>query len=197
MLISAFLLLYISKRAISARIIIGALIITLLGLVVFPGNIKQNLRGSFDRFSTVKYIAEGDLTAGGTASRWDVRGPKVLAEFRESPVFGYGFSKVTSNSFDPHVGNHTILLMGGIVGISVLLITIVKIIMFLFLLEKSGKPFFGLFIFGLGLLSIAIIHSTNMIAISFVKMPINSAFVIALIFNFINAHIKHYKSIPV
>jgi len=197
LLLSSFLLFYILKRKILVIHSISALIIVLLGLLILPLNLKENIKGSFERFSTVRYVAEGDLTAGGTASRWNVRGPKVLSKFSESPIFGYGFSKETSNSFDPHVGNHTILLVGGILGISILLITILKLVIFLFLLEKSNKEFMGLFIFGLGLLSIVIIHSTNMIAISFVRMPVNSAFVIALIFNFINANINQYKSITV
>jgi len=191
-LIIAFFGYYI-KKVVIKRIILNTLVIISLGLVVLPKSVRTNINESIKRFSTVESVVEGDMTAGGTSRRWDVRGPRVLTRFSESPVFGFGFSKITSEYYDGHVGNHTLLLMGGIVGLSIVWLTCILIIAFLYRLEKQQSFYNGVFIFGLGLFSILIIHSTNMVMISYVKMPPHSAFVIAMLFNQVNAQLDRFK----
>jgi hypothetical protein len=175
------------RKILSAKTIISVFIILVLSFFILPGTIKNNVRESTKRFLTVKSLLEGDMTAGGTAGRWDVRGPLILNKFRESPVFGFGFSRVTSDYYDAHIGNHSLLLMGGAVGLFIVWGTVLTIVVHLYFVERRWKVDYGIFVFGLGILSIMIIHSTNMITISFVRMPAGSAFVIALLFNHINA----------
>lgn len=188
-----FFIIYYFRRLITARFAAGTLIIIAASIIILPAPILKNIKESNERFLTIKTIAEGDMTAGGTAGRWNVRGPRVLTEFQESPIFGFGFSKITSRYYDAHVGNHTLLLMGGIVGLSIIWLTVISIIFNLYRIEKKYRNYYGIFVMGLGFLSIMIIHSTNVIMISFVRMPPASVFLIALLFNHINAQIHSFK----
>jgi len=82
---------------------------------VFPVLASQSVL-AFERVETLGALAQGDLTAEGTLSRLTVRGPRVMAAFRESPVIGWGFSDKFWQHADMHVGNQTNLLNLGIAG---------------------------------------------------------------------------------
>jgi len=189
----SFSLFYFNKILTKNRVLIGA-IIMIIGVFLLPNSVRQNLNAAFERLSTVESIAEGDMTAGGTTRRWDVRGPRVLSRFHESPVFGFGFSKVTSEHWDIHVGNHIVLLMGGVLGLAIIWLTVLSIIIFIYHLEQSNVYYKGIFVFGLALASILIIHSTNMLMISYVRMPAHSILIITMLFNHINAQLYQFKN---
>ncbi len=178
-------LVYYYRQIFSGRIIFTAIFILIAGFILLPDDIKSNLASSFSRFSTVESVLEGDMTAGGTASRWDIRGPRVLTRFNESPVFGFGFSRVSADYYDGHVGNHNLLLMGGISGLIIVWGTVLWIIRFLYRLDRIDLRFKGVFIFGIALIAIMIIHSTSRTMVSF-YMPVDTAFLIALFFNQVN-----------
>lgn len=166
---------------------VGFLVVMILvGAVLFTSKIQKNMISAFDRLATVEAIAEGDLTAEGTARRWDIRGPRVLSHFNESPVFGFGFSKTTTEYYDGHVGNHSLLLIGGFTGFAVVWITIITIVIYLYKLDRRIKKNKGIFVFGLGLIAIMIIHSTSRAMVSFM-MPVDVAFIISLMFSHVNA----------
>ncbi len=189
-IMTGFFILYYSRRLLfGKKNLIIAFIIIALGIYFTPGLIKKNVNVAFDRFETVEFILEGDMTAGETARRWDERGPRVLTRFMESPVFGFGYSKVSMEYYDGHVGNHLLLLMGGVVGLAIVWLIVLSLIIKIFLLEIKNKGYTGIFVFGMGLIAIMIIHSTSRVMISFI-MPFDSAFLLALIFNQINAHIQ-------
>jgi hypothetical protein len=157
-------------------------------LLLLPRNVGINLTSAFERLYTIEAMTEGDLTAEGTVVRLTERGPRALTRFQESPVFGFGFSEVNEEYYDGHVGNHSLLLMGGVVGMIIVYSTILAIIFYFFRLDykRIGR---GLFIFGLALVAIMIIHSSSRAMISF-YFPPDSAFIIALFFNHVNAALQ-------
>ncbi len=190
MLTTAFILvtflLYYSNRLVTSPInSILPMFILIIGIFILPWSVQRNIKSSFERFSTLEYVAEGDMTAGGTAGRWTERGPIVMQRFDESPLFGFGYSKVTFNYFDQHVGNHMLLLIGGIVGMAIVIITLFSIVFFLFKTELKGKGI-GFGVIAIGLLGTAIIHSTSRMEYSYI-MKANTAFFISLLFNHVNA----------
>ena len=77
---------------------------------------SDQLSQVYDRLFTLRSIYEGDLTAGGTLTRVTERAPKVMEQYLKSPIFGLGYSKIGTIFNDDHVGNHTLLLQGGVVG---------------------------------------------------------------------------------
>lgn len=177
-----FLLIYSRRFLLKSRNTVLAIVLLLIGYSIMPSPIKRNLNAAFLRFSTVESVAEGDLTAGGTARRWDERGPRVLTRFDESPVFGFGFSQVTNEYYDGHVGNHSLLLMGGYLGFAIVWISILLLVLYFYRLETKFINTRGVFVFGLAIIGIMIIHSTSRVMVSY-RMPIDSAFLIALFLN--------------
>jgi len=179
----------IVRNSLNMTTIFSLILLIFLVYIALPGALKQNLNSAFNRFSTIASIAEGDLTVEGTAYRWNVRGPHTLTRFKESPVVGFGYSSVTFDYYDNHVGNHSLLLTGGVIGLIIVWMTVFRIILFLFRL--NGKIYeSGLFVFGLTLVAIMVIHSTSRGMIGYI-MSADSAFFLCLIFNHINANILH------
>jgi O-antigen ligase len=117
------------------------------------------------RLSSIQLLISGDLTAGGTLQRLDVRMPKVMNKFWESPIIGWGFSNGFQEYKDGHVGHANILLNIGLLGyvfINIIYLKICiktkKIIQNREVLMKEGRaPLVYLF----GLFSIFIIHSSS------------------------------------
>jgi len=106
------------------RLIIA--IILIAGISNVP-IIKNQILNAWSRISTLEKVAEGDITAGGTARRFDVRAPRVMEGFRASTIiFGAGFSTLFYKYADGHVGYHNMLLNAGIMGILLFLIIIRK-----------------------------------------------------------------------
>lgn len=112
----------------------------------------------------------------------------MLTRFSDSPIVGFGYSKVSAEYYDPHVGNHNLLLVGGIIGLAIFWLTMLFMVSYFFRMDFKF-PTFGFFVFGLALLSIMIIHSTSRTMVSF-YMPVDAAFLIALIFNNFNSTLQ-------
>jgi O-antigen ligase len=68
------------------------------------------------RYTTLASFAEGDLSAEGTSLRFDVRGPRVIKKFEESPIIGWGYGSEALEYSDGHVGNHNLLMHTGVIG---------------------------------------------------------------------------------
>jgi hypothetical protein len=89
-------------------------------ILIFAGSrstrIREQIVYSRDRLVTIESIRAGDPTAEGTLHRLDVRGPHVMKVWKESPVFGWGFSDTGFKSSDGHVGNQALLMFSGLVG---------------------------------------------------------------------------------
>lgn len=182
------------------RVALAAVFVSLILYLVLPNSIINNLNASFNRLSTITSVIEGDETAEGTLHRITERGPIVLSRFNESPVFGFGYSKISTSYFDHHVGNHSLLLIGGIIGFIIVWLTVLRIIAFLLNLDLKYK-LKGSFVLGIALTGIMIIHSTNWTMVSFF-IQTKAVFLIGLIFNHINVEIDrnrmlHLKNIGV
>ena len=169
------------------RATISALIMTLVIIVAMsvPG-IREQVQHSGERLMTLEELREGDITAGGSVKRLDVRSPRVMSKWRESPVVGWGFSDATFRYHDSHVGNQSLLLQSGIIG--TFLIAALFWIFSLRLFEQSiSSQYFNPFrksmlVFPVFLLGWFIIHSTSGQHFSYSLLP-GAAMVQSLFFS--------------
>jgi hypothetical protein len=114
------------------------LIIALIAIISQVSVIKNQILNAWNRLSTLEKVAEGDISAGGTASRFDERAPRVMQGFKESTILsGAGFSKLYYEYADGHVGYHNMLLNAGIIGMLLFFILIAKAFTLPYNLSKS------------------------------------------------------------
>lgn len=97
------------------RVLVILAIFFTITVNVFPG-ITSQASLAFSRLLTVESLLEGDVTAGGTLSRIDIRTPIVMGAWKESPLIGWAFSNTYYSSLDYHVGHANNLLNLGILG---------------------------------------------------------------------------------
>jgi hypothetical protein len=149
--------------------VIGFVLMALLSfqvlILVFPV-VSTQFSLSLGRLNTMELFLEGDVTAGGTLSRLDERGPRVLKKFVESPISGFGFSDDFRNNFDEHVGHHSMLLSYGILGYLLIMGYFLKWIRFTYnaatKLNKLGSVNASTYkIFSFFLIGAFIIHSSS------------------------------------
>lgn len=144
--IVAFSIGYLIFFIIAGRKISGILIRSVLSIIAFiiilntiPVLNKQ-IKNSWSRVITVEKILEGDITAGGTASRFDIRAPRVMEGFLSSSILlGAGFSNLFYNYADGHVGYHNILLNAGFAGFAIFVFVILKVLRYPFRLTSRYK----------------------------------------------------------
>jgi len=110
-------------------------------------------------------LVEGDPTAGGTLLRITERGPRVMREFRKSPIIGWGFSDYYFRHRDIHVGNQTMLLQGGVLGY---LFWMIIYIMILYKIYSLGQYKYNILYIGksyiiilLAMIASFVIHSSS------------------------------------
>jgi hypothetical protein len=152
----------IGKKKLAGFIIFAAIAIT-LGLS--NSKISEQINFATGRLNTLKSLSEGDITAEGTLSRLETRGPRVMKVFQESPLFGWGFSDTARKYADTHVGNQTLLLNSGVIGFIILIGFMfyfsIKLLL-LYFQKKKHSPFkTALPVFVIFLLGWFIIHSTS------------------------------------
>ncbi len=127
--------------------------------------VRHQFDAALERFSTLKLLASGDITAGGTLKRIDVRGKRVLQAFNENPVFGWGVSDTYFEYADGHVGPQNILLNVGVAGFVYLNLLYVFLCLkvWAFSQEKKVRAKWGgaLIIYVLALVTIFIIHGSS------------------------------------
>jgi hypothetical protein len=105
------------KQIARMMVIVGLMVVALFNL--FPFLSTQSFL-AIERYQTLGFLAEGDLTAGGTLSRLTDIGPRVMQVFRQSPVIGWAFSSTFWNNANMHVGHQTNLLNLGVLGFSII-----------------------------------------------------------------------------
>lgn len=96
------------------------LAVILTVIILFSADLFVNqISRALVRLSTIELIAGGDITGGGTLSRYDVRAPELMDKYLNETtiVFGAGFSKTYMEYSDAHVGFHNLLFNAGIVGV--------------------------------------------------------------------------------
>ncbi|MCJ7448888.1 MAG: hypothetical protein MUO72_14475 [Bacteroidales bacterium] len=129
------------------KLIINSIVVILILLLMIRGIsvINDQVKNALSRIATVEKVMGGDITGGGTISRYDVRAPKVMEGFLSSSVIlGAGFSDLFYKYSDGHVGYHNMLLNSGIVGFMLFLYVIWKVLRFPFIFSrkfnKQNKP---------------------------------------------------------
>ena len=173
----------ISRQAMS-------MLIVLFILVAFMNTkLGKQGAGAIKRIGTMRsLIIDRDITANNTLSRLNVRGPKVMKRFWETPIVGRGYSLDSFKYIDAHVGNQALLLQSGIIGYSLFIIFILSFLHNIIILNKQlpyDNPYKGALIQALafGLISIFIIHSSSAIIFS-IFMPPKEGFFLAIYFSF-------------
>lgn len=125
------------KRYIGPVMLIA--LIALYFVVTVMPVLRRQITNAWGRLSTIENLFEGDLTAGGTASRYDVRAPRVMEGFASSSIMlGAAYSDRFYEYADGHVGYHNILLNTGIFGSLLFFIVIFRIMTFPF---KMGRKY--------------------------------------------------------
>ncbi|MCB9274496.1 MAG: O-antigen ligase family protein [Lewinellaceae bacterium] len=143
---------------------IAAMVVFYILQLVFPP-IGYQVSAASKRISTIFLLAEGDISAGGTLSRIDVRGKRVLDKFEESPILGWGFSTTYFEYEDGHVGPQTMLLNVGVVGAIYLNVLYLYLCLVTWLYSRKKKPRqeWGKapIVFLFGLIAIFFIHGSS------------------------------------
>jgi hypothetical protein len=150
-------------------------------LLIIP-SVNSQMSKAIDRLMTVKLLAEGDITAGGTAQRFDKYTPAVMKIVKDSPLIGFGFSNVFYSYTNAHVAMPNILLSSGILG---LLIFLIFIFYFyyrsLYLFKHLHQVYI---IISIGLTGFLIIHIFSFAVFSFLLGQANYAcFVLFMCFS--------------
>jgi len=147
----------------SSTVLILILFVFLLR-IIYPSFILQTSL-ALERFKTLKFLIAGDPTAGGTLARISIRGPAVMAVFRESPIIGWGLSDRYLQYWDIHVGNQTMLMQGGVIGYSIWIICYALTLLKIYLLNRNSivktKIGNGGIVFFLAMIAIFAIHSSS------------------------------------
>lgn len=139
--------------------------VLLLLVVAYVPEIRLQIGGVYERLTTLEALLEGDVTAAGTLKRLDVRAPRVISKFKESPLLGWGFSDAYHEYGDGHVGHHNILLNIGIFGYIVVNGIFILLCMKIWRLSRErrvriheGK---APLIYVIGLIVVFVIHSSS------------------------------------
>ncbi len=145
------------------RVAMPVLLISFI-LLLHP-RLNQQVSNAWERFKTVEYVLEGDLSAGGTASRATVQGPAVLSVWEGHPVIGWGYSDTFYKNQNGHVGNENVLLHSGILGAGLMVAFFIYFHLKLVYLpgrlsgfNPYGKAFL---VFPIFFVALFIIHSTS------------------------------------
>ena len=132
---------------------------------LFIPRFAYSVDNAWRRVSTIEYLIEGDVTAGGTLQRIDKRLPKVLEGFKQNPIFGWGFSETCVKYYDQHVGNFNLLMQVGIVGGILFFYFWIKYFFMIFAVKKyssSNNPLkSSILVLSLGFLGMLILHLTT------------------------------------
>lgn len=99
-------------------------------LNIFP-LIGTQAANAWARISTLEMVAKGDLSAGGTVSRWTELAPELLDHIAKNPL-GYGASAEAFEKGDEHAGIVNPMIPHGVVGYFVIILVVVSFMLQLF-----------------------------------------------------------------
>lgn len=117
--IAGYIAFFLFAGSRTPKLIINSVIVLIVAVLMVSGIpvINKQVKNAYSRFATVETVFEGDITGGGTISRYDIRAPRVMEGFKSSTIIlGAGFSDHFYNYADGHVGYHNMLLNAGILG---------------------------------------------------------------------------------
>jgi hypothetical protein len=170
--ILTFFILIMSRIKISRLIFFLSVSIIVFLLGFRNPFIQKQVSRSYERLMTMEAVVEGDLSAGGTATRATDQSQRVMNKWKESPIFGWGFSEEFRQYINEHVGNQNILLHSGIIG-ALLMFTFFYVFnyrLFKTAIVNKKKELMMFTIFFLGWF---IIHSTSGQHFAYYQMPKN------------------------
>lgn len=121
---------FVNRMEIKSVMLIISLFVVIFAISLSFEKINRQIMFSIERTLTLESLVKGDKTAEGTLVRLDERGPPVMEAWEKNPIFGCGFSNIYFLKQDPHVGNLTLMLHSGIVGI------VLMLMFFLFVLVR-------------------------------------------------------------
>jgi hypothetical protein len=141
------------------------LIVVIVGLQMVKTSevLTTQIQRSAHRIGTLGSVFGGDLST--VNARVNMRIPRLMKKFNESPVIGWGFSSEGLLSSDGHVGFHNMLREGGILEMMVFLYFFFQIMVFPVKLskvrgilphEKNSLKFMSI-----SFLSLMIMHATS------------------------------------
>ncbi len=149
-------------------------IVLFIGLMSFP-IVGMQFTNALNRILTIKSLASGDATAGGTLVRLSERSPRVVNKWLESPLTGWGFSNTFMNYSDLHVANQNILMHSGIAGFALMMMFFFYFNWKLFLcsasLPRSHPMKESLLVFIVFFMGWFIIHSSSGQYFSYYNLP--------------------------
>ena len=139
--------------------------IPILLIIISNPTFNNQFSKVFERFSTIEYLFEGDLTARETVSRLTTRSFPIMEKFYERPIIGWGFSKTGMKTADGHVGNQSILVIGGIIGFLIIIyiwtFVIIKIYKIYNSISSNNIYKNSILIVNFALITLIIIHSSS------------------------------------
>lgn len=160
-----------AKRIAEFAVVVSPLIF----IAVSNPTIRDQLTFSSERLGKMESIAEGDLSAGGTLQRLDLRSNRVMEGWRQNPVFGWGLSDKGYLYGDGHVGNQSLLAMSGVIGFVLLngflAFFSIKLINRYFSSGRFNSRDKSLLVFIVFLAGWFFIHSTSGQQFNYVGMP--------------------------
>lgn len=159
-----FVFINISNPSIFFKLVILPVLIIFIAFQTSE-KVEQFVISGFERLETIVLIIDGDNTAGGTLSRLNERGPRVMKKFKESPIVGFGWTDTYREYKDEHVGNQTMLLNAGIIGYMLFMYLFFQFNYKLFYLYKitSNKNIYrkASLVFIISFLGMFILHSSS------------------------------------
>lgn len=157
-----------------------AQLVLISAVLIIAGSRSDRIRSqvtySRERLITMESIRSGDITAEGTLHRLDIRSPRVMNVWKQSPLFGWGFSDTGFKTSDGHIGNQTLLMFSGLTGFILLngfLIWYIYNMYLAFRRSRRGALYRnGYLIFIIFLIGWFIIHSTSSQQFYFNAVPL-------------------------
>lgn len=89
----------------------------------FSPVLQTQLGNAWARLGTLEMVAQGDLSAGGTVSRWTEVTPTLLGYIKENPL-GYGATIETFEHENDHAGTVNPMITIGVLGYLILIVFI-------------------------------------------------------------------------
>lgn len=148
--------------------IVGLIIIVSIEFSSYVPILGRQLELVTQRYQTLYLLAQGDLTMGGTLERLTIRKPRIMKIIKQSPFFGFGFSKTYYLHADNDIGFYTVILNVGYLG-SIALHILFIVIMAKIFQVSSMRSYNSVYqnsgyIFLFGFAGIIIFHITTNIA---------------------------------
>lgn len=176
----------VNKLQLKNLFFIVAVFAVLFTISLSIDKLNKQMMFALERSLTLEALANGDNSADGTLVRLE-RGPPVMEAWADNPVFGWGFSDVYFEKYDVHVGNQTLLLHSGIIGMLLLYTFIFYVSSKLIAVSRNSlvyNPYKGAgLVIPVFLLGWFIVHSASVQQFAYFGIPNNifpQAIVLAL-----------------